>query len=163
MLNRLACTTVIYNQYLTTSDPNFYDNNPFKEKLADLIKTLKPVLVLDIHGSHDFRPYDVDVGTMNGKALLGNQRLQTSLIEHLRQEGIFNISDNYFAAEKNQTIARFASDRNVPTIQLEISSTLLRPSEEGIMAHRFAQLLQALTRYVRSTTNNPTGVCESTL
>ncbi|MBI6923698.1 ketol-acid reductoisomerase [Pseudomonas putida] len=160
MLNRLTCATVMYTQYRTPSDPNYYDDNEFKRTLADLISDHKPALVLDIHGSSDFRPYDVDLGTMNGKALLGSQTLVTSLVASLHQEGITNISDNYFAAEKNRTITRFASDRQVPTIQLEISSTFLRPSEGGVMAHRFAQLLQGLTRYIRALPNNPTEGCE---
>lgn len=160
MLNRLTCATVMYTQYRTPSDPNYYDDNEFKRTLADLISDHKPALVLDIHGSSDFRPYDVDLGTMNGKALLGSQTLVTSLVSSLHQEGITNISDNYFAAEKNRTITRFASARQVPTIQLEISSTFLRPSEGGVMAHRFAQLLQGLTRYIRALPNNPTEGCE---
>lgn len=163
MLNKLACATVIYTQYRTPSDPNYYDDSELKQRLAELIDAHKPALVLDIHGSHDFRPYDVDLGTMNGKALDANPSLLSPLVSSLRQEGISNFSDNYFAAEKNQTIIRFASARGVPAIQLEISSTLLRPSEEGVMAHRFAQLLQGLAWYVRGVTNNPTGACESRL
>ncbi|MNJ32550.1 hypothetical protein D3C77_272170 [compost metagenome] len=162
MLNKLSCATVIYTQYRTPSDPNYYDDNEFKNKLAELINTHKPALVLDIHGSHDSRPYDIDFGTMNGKALLTNPSLLTSLMANLRQENIVNFSDNYFAAEKNQTITRFAYTRGVPAIQLEISSTLLRPSEGGMMAHRFAQLLQSLTRYVRDVTSNPSGECDPT-
>jgi len=162
MLNRTTCATVIYTQYRTPSDPNYYDDNEFKDQLAELIGSQRPALVLDIHGSSDFRPYDVDIGTMNGKSLLGNQALLVDLVEHLRQEGMTNLSNNYFAAEKNQTITRFASSKQVPTLQLEISSTLLRPSEGGVMAHRFAQLLQGLTRYVRGVTNNPTGQCGPT-
>lgn len=158
-LNRLGCATVIYTQYRTPSDPNYYDDNDFKRQLSGLIDLHKPALVLDIHGSHDARPYDVDVGTMNGAALLDNDRLLPDLFASLREEGIANFSNNYFAAEKNQTIARFASAKGVPSIQLEISSTWLRPSENGLMAHRYAQLLQGLARYVRKVSNNPSGVC----
>ncbi|WP_205346527.1 ketol-acid reductoisomerase [Pseudomonas bharatica] len=153
MLNRTTCATVIYTQYRTPSDPNYYDDNEFKNQLAELIGSQRPALVLDIHGSSDFRPYDVDIGTMNGKSLLGNQALLVDLVEHLRQEGMTNLSNNYFAAEKNQTITRFASSKQqVPTLQVEISSTLLRPSEGGVMAHRFASAV-AGTHTIRSRCN----------
>lgn len=149
MLNRLGSATVLYTQYRSPSDPNYYDDNEFKETLAALIDRQRPTMVLDIHGSHDFRPYDIDIGTLNGKSLLGNTSLLPSLLESLQQEGIGNFSDNYFDAETHQTITRFACAKGVPTIQLEISSTWLRPSEGGMMAHRFAQLLQGLARYAR--------------
>lgn len=129
MLNRLASATVLYTQYRSPSDPNYYDDNEFKETLAELIDRQRPMLVLDIHGSHDFRPYDIDIGTLNGRSLLGDASLLPALLDSLQQEGIGNFSDNYFSAQTHQTITRFACTRGVPTIQLEISSTWLRPSE----------------------------------
>lgn len=160
MLHKLTDATVIYTRYRTPSDPNYYDDNTFKKTLAELIETQKPTLLLDIHGSHDFRPYDIDFGTMNGKSLLNCRVSMTKLVASLRQEGIANFSDNFFAAEKNLTIARFASAKGVPTIQLEISSTWLRPSESGLMAHRFSQLLQGLARYAKSVSSDPVRACE---
>jgi hypothetical protein len=161
MLHKLADATVIYTRYRTPSDPNYYDDNAFKKTLAELISLKKPALLLDIHGSHDFRPYEIDFGTMNGKSLLNCRASLTKLVASMRQEGIDNLSDNYFAAEKNLTIARFASARDVPTIQLEISSTWLRPSEGELMAHRFSQLLQGLARYARSVSSDPARACEA--
>lgn len=160
-LHRTTCATVLYTQYRSASDPNFYDDNAFKAELAALIATHKPKLLLDIHGSHDYRPYDVDLGTLNGQSLQGQPAMYSRLVASLRREGITNLSDNYFPAQANQTITRFAASKGVPAIQLEISSTRMRPSEGGIMAHRFAQLLQGLTRYVRSVSHNPTGKCSA--
>ena len=76
------------------------------------------ILIIEIHGSHPFRPYDVDIGTMNGKSLLGKDDLVTKLIALLRNEGISNYSSNYFAATKNETITKFGAAHGVPTIQL---------------------------------------------
>ena len=36
---------------------------------STLIGRLRPMLVVDLHGSHSYRPYDVDLGTMNGQSL----------------------------------------------------------------------------------------------
>ncbi|WP_052191984.1 ketol-acid reductoisomerase [Pseudomonas parafulva] len=160
MLNSLTCATVIYTQYRTRSDANYYDDNAFKDALAKLIHTSKPMLVLDIHGSHDSRPYEVDFGTLEGKSLFGDSTRLHQLIASLHKEGILNLSSNYFAAQKNRTITRFSHAKGVPAIQLEINSSWLRPAEGGLMAHRFAQVLQGLARYIRIITNNASGKCE---
>lgn len=149
MLHQLAGATAIYTTRAAPADPNYDDDNAFKRKLAALIADRRPLLVLDLHGSHPYRPYDVDFGTLNGASLLGKPELQQRLELSLRQQGVLNVSDNYFAASKHQTIAKFASRLGVPAIQLEISSTWLTPSDSNLAAHRFAQLLQALVRYAR--------------
>lgn len=148
MLGKLTDSTVIYTTKASPSDPNYYDNNDYKVRLAELIKAQKPKLIIDIHGSHPFRPYDVDIGTMNGKSLLGKDELVTKLITSLRNEGISNYSNNYFAASKNETITKFGAAHGVPTIQLEFSSIWMVPSDGNYESHRFAQLLQGMVRYV---------------
>ncbi|KMN77918.1 hypothetical protein VK98_17390 [Chromobacterium sp. LK11] len=149
MLHQLAGVTAIYTTRASPSDPNYEDDNDFKRKLAALVAKRRPLLVLDLHGSHPYRPYDVDFGTLNGASLLGKPDLLQKLEQNLRQQGLLNVSDNYFAASKHQTIAKFAAGLGVPAIQLEISSTWLTPSDGNLAAHRFAQLLQALARYAR--------------
>lgn len=64
MLNRLAKVPVIYTNYQSPSDPNFYDYNEFKTSLSQLILQYKPTIILDLHASHWFRPYDVDFGVI---------------------------------------------------------------------------------------------------
>jgi len=154
LLNKFTDATVIYTNYAGPSDPNYYDDNSFKETLRELIESIKPLYILDIHGSHPYRPYDVDFGTMNGQSLLGNDELLQNLITALKNEGIYNFSNNYFAGSKNQTIIKFASVLGIPSIQLEISSTWLSPSECDLYAHRFSQLLQALIHFIENTTSN---------
>jgi hypothetical protein len=154
MLNKLAGVTVVYTTFASPSDPNYYDDNAFKATLDALIKSKQPVLVLDLHGSHPYRPYDVDLGTMNGQSLLGKDSLVVDIVKTLRAEGMINISSNYFAAAKNQTITKFVSARGVPAIQLEISSTWLAPSQDNLSAHRFSQLLQALVKYINAETKS---------
>jgi hypothetical protein len=151
-LNRLTGATVVYTTFASPSDPNYYDDNAFKQELATLIARLHPRFLLDLHGSHAFRPYEVDLGTMNGQSLRGHEELQAHLVEALRDEGLANLSSNYFAAAVAQTITKYASAHGVPAMQLEISATLLDPAGSDLGAHRFAQLLQALTRFVRAET-----------
>ncbi|WGL15549.1 hypothetical protein PVT68_12290 [Microbulbifer bruguierae] len=139
---------VIYTTAEGPSDPNYYDDNGFKRALKQLVDEVEPKLVLDIHGSHPFRPYDVDLGTMGGTSLLGQENMQRQLVESLRHEGILNISDNFFAATKNQTITKFVAAYETPAIQFEVNTTYLSPAKGDIEAQRFSQLLQALVRFV---------------
>ncbi|MGB0941158.1 MAG: ketol-acid reductoisomerase [Marinomonas sp.] len=147
-LAELVGAHVIYANYENGTDPNYLDDNEFKRELAGLIEQVNPVLVLDIHGSNPMRSYDLDIGTMNGESLLGQEALVTDLIDTLAKEGIFSISYNRFSASKQQTIAKFASTRGVPTLQLEVNATYLMPSEGHIEAQRYAILLQAFSRYI---------------
>jgi hypothetical protein len=147
-LHELTGATVIHTIRRSPSDPNFYDDNAFKTALAELIREVRPAVVLDLHGSHSYRPYDVDFGIMGGRSLLGKDELMSSLIAILREEGMLNLSRDYFAAARNQTVTKFASSLGVPSMQLEISSTRLDPSRDTLTAHRFAQILQALVRYI---------------
>lgn len=156
-LAELVGAHVIYANYENGTDPNYLDDNEFKRELAGLIKQVNPVLVLDIHGSNPMRSYDLDIGTMNGDSLLGQADLVTDLIDTLAKEGIFNISYNRFSASKQQTIAKFASKRGVPTLQLEVNATYLMPSEGHIEAQRYAILLQAFSRYISNTVLSKQG------
>ena len=148
-LHELTGAPVIFTTRRSPSDPNYYDDNAFKTELDRLIREQKPLLVLDIHGSHSYRPYDVDFGTMNGTSLRGRDDYLANLISIIRNEGLMNLSQDYFAAARQQTVTKFASARGVPAVQLEISSTCLDPGRDPMTAHRFAQILQALVRFIR--------------
>ncbi len=150
LLSTLTEASAIYTQFACPIDPNFYDNCSFKTALGQLIDMHRPLLILDIHGSHPYRPYDVDIGTMNGNSILGKEPIVIRLIEDLKSAGIINISYNYFSASQNQTITKFGSAHGIPTIQLEINSSWLAPSQGDLYAHRFAQLLQALAMFLNS-------------
>ena len=149
-LGELTGVYVIYTTYEGPSDPNYYHDNKFKEELSDLINKVKPAYILDIHGSHPYRSYDIDLGTMGGESLLGNEDLLFDLIKHLNKEGIESISYNRFGASKNETITKFSYEHGVPAIQMEINATYVTPSNGNIEAQRFSKLLQALTRFIRS-------------
>ena len=150
VVGRLTDSTVIHTTHRSPSDPNYYDDNAFKWEVARLIAEVRPVLVLDLHASHSYRPYDVDFGVMGGRSLRGRDDLLARLSGALRQEGLINQSRDWFAAARNQTITKFVSERGVPAIQVEISATWLDPREDALRGHRFAQLLQGLVRFIRS-------------
>ena len=148
-LHELTGAPVIFTTKRSPSDPNYYDDNGFKTELERLIRDQKPLIVLDLHGSHSYRPYDVDFGTMNGTSLLGRDDYLANLISIIQREGLMSLSQDYFPAAKQQTVTKFAAARGVPAVQLEISSTCLYAARDPMTAHRFAQILQALVRFIR--------------
>ena len=150
-IHRLTGARTIYTNMASPSDPNYYDDNAFKAAVARALSTPRPLVVLDLHASHAYRPYDVDFGTMGRASLLGREDLLAGLAAALAREGPTNQSLDYFAAARNETITKWVSARGVPAIQLEISATCLSPGAGAMEAHRYAQLLQGIVRFIGST------------
>jgi hypothetical protein len=149
-LHELNRATVIHTVFRAPSDPNYYDDNDYKKTLGTLLQQTGARLVLDIHGSDTRRPYDVDVGTLDGKSLMGHQAIQDDLVRTLQAHGIEAISSNFFAASKNHTVTRYCAEHGVVAMQLEINASWLDPAGGDLAAHRFAALLDALTDFLRN-------------
>jgi hypothetical protein len=150
-LNKLTGVPILYTTYNTPSDPNYYDNNAFKDTLSRLLIELKPVFVIDLHSSHQNRPFDIDYGTMKGKSYLRRKCYLRRLKIAFINEGLLNQSQDFFPAEKNLTITKFVFGKGIPCIQLEINSNYLSPDLGNIYAQKTAQLLQALVRFINET------------
>jgi len=143
-LHAICGITAVYTTYDSLSGPNFYDDNEFKASLAELITEVQPALLLDIHASHPYRPYDVDLGTMKGASVLGDALLVPALADSFAKQGILGISLDWFPASRNRTVIKFASARGVPSVQLELSKTRMNPGADDLAAHRYAQVIEAL-------------------
>lgn len=148
ILNKLRNVHVLFTTFLSPSDPNYYDDNDFKRKLSQIVDSIKPIIVIDLHGSNPVRPYDVDFGTLNGLSYLDRKDLFDSLSYELNTNSLENQSLNYFSASTNKTITKFLYNKNIPCIQLEINSNYLSPDEGNIYSQKTAQLLQALLRFI---------------
>lgn len=148
IINKLRNVPVLFTTYLSPSDPNFYDENDFKRKLSEIVDSIKPVIVIDLHGSNPIRPYDVDFGTMGGISYINRKDLFDSLSMELSSNSLENQSLDYFSAQTNQTITKYLYNKNIPCIQLEINSNFLSPDKGDIYAQKTAQLLQALLRFI---------------
>jgi hypothetical protein len=150
-IHRLTGARTIHTTMASPADPNYRDDNAFKAAVADALSAPRPVVVLDLHASRASRPYDVDFGTMGRASLLGREDLLAGLATTLAREGLTNQSLDFFAAARNQTITKWVAARGVPAIQLEISATWLSPGAGPLEAHRYAQVLQGIVRFVEST------------
>lgn len=170
-LNALAKARTLYTTRMSPTDPNFYDDNAYKQKLKEMIAGRKPKLVLDLHASHWYRPYDIDFGTMNGQSIRGHHIWVRRLAENLGRAGFRDFSQDYFPGATNQTVTKFVHGLGVPCLQLEINETWLNLFNEAGMkiagdaspeisedilrvdrdgAHRFASTVEALVRFIRS-------------
>ena len=147
-LNRKMNVPVFFTKYLAPSDPNYYDDNAFKDSLAIILEQLKPEIVIDLHCSHPYRPFDIDFGTMNGKSYLNREDLLESLKLALNNEGLNNQSQDYFAAAKSQTVTKFVHSMGIPCIQLEINANYISADMGNVNGQNTAKLLQALIRFV---------------
>lgn len=155
-LHDLADATVVSTTYAQPSDPNYDDDNDFKRAVAALLATGQYSLVLDIHGSHANQVYDVDFGTMHGESVNGNSRILRDLVASMREQGILNLSHDFFPAAKQQTDTKWAHAHGVAGVQLEINSTWLIMARDGVVrdeaglqTHRFAQMLQAIANFIK--------------
>ncbi len=152
MLNKMLNVPILYSTFQSESDPNFEDNNAFKDTLSKILKKLKPIFVIDLHASNTSRPYDIDYGTMNGISFFKRKDLLDRLKTIFKNEGLNNQSQDFFSASENQTITKFVHNRNIPCIQLEINGNNLSADEGDLQAQKTAQLLQGLIRFVNTTT-----------
>ena len=149
-LNKLANVPVLYTTFLSDSDPNFEDNNAFKDTLAKIVAKLKPIFVIDLHTSDPSHPYEIDFGTLDGISFRNRKDLFEKLKNIFKNEGLTNQSKDFFSAKENKTITKFLHSKNVPCIQLEINANNLNPEKGNLQAQRTAQLLQALIRFVNT-------------
>jgi hypothetical protein len=150
MLHKLAGATAIYTVYESPSDPNYDDNNAFKDTLSKLLQELQPALVLDLHTSHASRPYAVDFGTMEGRSLLERPEWLTKLEDALRREGVQDLSHDYFSAQRHHTVTKWVSQEGVPCIQLEINAAwLIHTADDPAESRKFEILLQGLVNFLR--------------
>jgi hypothetical protein len=152
-LNKLLNVSVLYSTFLSASDPNFEDNNEFKDTLAKIITKFKPIFVIDLHGSDPSRPYDIDFGTLKGISFLNRNDILNRLKNQLRNEGLINQSQDFFSASENNTITKFVRKKNVPCVQLEINKNWISAGAGNPFAQKTAQLLQALIRFTNATVN----------
>jgi hypothetical protein len=124
-------------------DPNWDELCPYKEKISSLVAQQRIRLVLDLHGAAERRPFDVDVGTMHGRSILGSAEAIPVLRACFEAAGFRTITENVFSAERSHTITRFCATKlGIPAIQLEVNRRFRDPEHDP---RSWAMLLRALT------------------
>ncbi|CAN7645663.1 hypothetical protein [Massilia sp. LjRoot122] len=135
-------------------DSNYHSDTPFKRDVAKLVEQTNIQLVIDIHGAHAYRPFDVDVGTLKGESWRGNGNWNTVLLDNLRNCGFLATDNAYFnggvGRDAVETMVSFCNKIGVPAVQLEISSAYLAELETRLSMHLRLKLLYALSNFTES-------------
>lgn len=140
-------------------DSNYHRGTPFKLELAAALAARPPRLVVDIHGSHALRPFDVEIGSIDQRSWLGQTQWRDALHKTLAHCG-FVVSDNQVfraagATPEAQTITAFCMELGVPCVQLEISSALMDDLDSIQALHANAKLVNAIAAVLTTLAPRP--------
>ena len=147
LLHRLTDCHVLATAKLYGGDPNVDNPCIYKNKIAEICQREKVKLVLDIHGAAREHDFDVDLGTDDGRTLLGKNKILTLLERSFQDFGLHRISRDHFAASGSNTIANYVGrELKIPAVQLEINKQFRVPGQNPQGFHR---LLGALVSSVK--------------
>ena len=147
LLHSLTGCHALYTGRLSSLDPNYTDESPFKAKLSEIAGRCGLEFQIDIHGTGSERPGDVFPGVgMNSEFLNGRSESLFELSQAAQSNGISLGSTDVFPAAKQMTVTRFSATRlGVPSMQLEINRDLRRPE---IAPADFVKLVNFLKEFI---------------
>lgn len=100
----------------------------YKKAILELAQQKDIAFMLDIHGCSDNHPFDIDIGTNNGKNLRGAYEALDSIHEKLSAIG-HTVIDKEFGASQYTTICNYISKHShISCFQIELSRTLRKNS-----------------------------------
>jgi gamma-glutamylcyclotransferase (GGCT)/AIG2-like uncharacterized protein YtfP len=147
LLHILTGSYALYTHWASRIDPNFYDDAPFKKKLAEIVKKFGIRFVLDLHGTRTQRNHDIYPGIGSDKEfLLENDLYLYELEKSVKSNGLTLGGFHVFSASRQMTITKFvARNLRIPAMQLEINKNLRHPESNPF---DFEKLINFLTRYI---------------
>ena len=147
LLHSLTGSASLYTNSVSISDPNYYDDCDFKEKLGVICKENRRYFLLDIHGTGEEREYDIYPGVGKDKEfLLGHNEYLEDLFITARKYSISCGSLDKFPASKQQTVTKYAATRlGVPSMQLEINRKYRLPENNP---EKFLLLVEFLREFL---------------
>ena len=149
ILHSLTGAHALYTHWASKIDPNFYDDAPFKKKLAKVVTKFRIKLVLDLHGTRGQKAEDIYPGIGNNREfLIGNNSYLHKLNDSAKSNGLVLGGLNVFPASIQMTVTKFVATKlGIPTMQVEINERLRDP--EGNPS-QFEKLVRFLTDYIYS-------------
>jgi hypothetical protein len=125
---------VIFARYRSQTDPNWYSDAPYKNRIREVVEKEAIRFVLDIHGVAEHRKFGIALGTLHGKSCPNHRDI---IIRILKKFGFSQDAaevlhrldlDRGFTAEGimgGETITRFVwEDLAVPAAQFELHPSL---------------------------------------
>ncbi|MCE7792380.1 hypothetical protein K8O68_08110 [Salipaludibacillus sp. CUR1] len=137
---------IIFNTH-KGEDANYILGGEYKEKIGEIIEEHEIDLVIDLHGSSQDRPFDVDIGTDGGDTVREEwlQQLYTILNHH----GIERVYENHtFSANHPGTVTHHTwNEYGTEAMQLEINYDFRNPRND---LKPFYNMLRSLVVFVEN-------------
>jgi gamma-glutamylcyclotransferase (GGCT)/AIG2-like uncharacterized protein YtfP len=129
LLHSVTGCHALYTDRLSPVDPNYSDESPFKEKLAEIVERSGLEFLIDLHGTGSYRPEDIFPGTGGNREFLNERRSALDEIMRAAESNVISLgSPDVFPASSQMTVTRFAATRlDLPSMQLEINRNLRQP------------------------------------
>jgi len=147
ILHSLTGCHVLYTNRLIESDPNYYDDSPFKAKLGEVVSQNDIKFLLDLHGTDPDRENDIYPGVgINKEFLLGYDNYLNELMNASKLNEITVGRLDVFPAVKQMTVTKYAARKlGVPSMQVEINRKLREPEKSP---DDFIKLVKFLKEYI---------------
>lgn len=136
-------------------DPNHYHDGPYKREIAKIARSGKVGLLLDVHGASDDKHFEIDIGTGRGRTLLGRKDIVKELKRNLAVQGIRKISENFFGVS-GRTVASFAAEEGIPSVQLELRRDLRTVASDGLMVNFIQAVEKSIPALLKAGKNGST-------
>lgn len=147
ILHSLTGCHVLYTNRVMKSDPNYYDDTPYKAKLGEVVKSNDIKFLVDLHGTGPERDHDIYPGLgVDKEFLLGNHDSLFELEACAELNRISLGALDVFPAAKQMTVTKYAARAlGVPAIQLEINRRLREPEKNP---EDFTKLIMFLKDFI---------------
>jgi len=147
LLNEITSWHSLAVTKLYGGDPNFDHQCIYKDFITKLALENRPKLVVDLHGAAREHDFAVDIGTMKGSSLLGQNHYRDILKSCLTKYDVTPISENKYTVSGNKTITAHVSESlGIPALQLEINKKYRSPNQNPT---DYCRVLAALADFVR--------------
>lgn len=133
-------------------DSNHHADTEFKRHLPTYIRDHAIEFVIDIHGAHAARPFDLDLGTLHGSSWQTRSPWRDLLLCRLAQTGFYSPENHTFSGKGSdgaQTVVQFCFDSGIPAIQTEINSSILCTDGNRTALRERSKLLHAFTLFIQ--------------
>ena len=122
-LGKLTGAYVIYVKNKTREDPNNDPSSRYKMAVANAVKQYDIKFLLDLHGSHEGRPYKVDVGILSNEVSRGSCPSFMEIIEEAFSDFQPKVFNQRFNANDACTMTSFAKNElRIEAAQVEINA-----------------------------------------
>ena len=146
MLHSLTGCHVLYTNRLMESDPNYYDDSPFKKRFSQIVRSNDIKSLIDIHGTGSQKRFDIYPGVgVKKEFLLGYENYLADFWKIANASKISIGGLDVFPAAKQMTVTKYAARKlKIPSIQLEINRKLREPEKNPGNFIKLAKFLKGI-------------------